>query len=635
MRATFYEALEIPATAESPTIRSALRAVLRRFWSVPRDPSGDTEEAIRFVALGAAILTDDNRRAEYDLSARRGASVNPWRVTDDGAPLGDSHAMGAAAQANGESGQLTVATSEPRTLPAVHALTEPLPEHTLWSSGVTYGLAALALVVGCLWTYFSVNLWLDTVPSMLAMVVGLFASVFYALQAKIVVSELSGFTLSRLAITKWRRETSVFVGNPPPQQDTAWIFRLRVMELTRSAAGYSSAQHLLLRAIARTADYAMIAMVVWFATFLMQTIMPESRHAAAIIRSPLLLPIIVVLASIPWDAFFLAKWRTTPGKFLLGVVVACGVTLPDDRADASRASLARARAWVFARDAATFGIWPIALARWQHTLRNFRVSEGSWEAAGDSVSLVRATPVFVRAAGVSLALSFLIGIAAIWADDARSFWGWLTQTATSAKTLASDTISSAIKAVPGTGEKASSVPLETNSASSAPAATSGAVVANPGVITPADASAKGSANASAATPTTVQQTPPPAAPTTKQSAVVIAPPTTAPAKKDASPNPSGEFERQTALAQERRARIERAEKRAAAARSSGSYAGLQGVCERWTEDSPGSAEAWRCLGLAKYQAGAGRDALPALRQALKLEPNDPQVEAAVFRILRP
>jgi cytochrome c-type biogenesis protein CcmH/NrfG len=62
---------------------------------------------------------------------------------------------------------------------------------------------------------------------------------------------------------------------------------------------------------------------------------------------------------------------------------------------------------------------------------------------------------------------------------------------------------------------------------------------------------------------------------------------------------------------------------------------LQGVCERWTEDQPGSAEAWRCLGLARHQAGAGRDALPALRQALKLEPNDAQVEAAILRILRP
>jgi cytochrome c-type biogenesis protein CcmH/NrfG len=39
--------------------------------------------------------------------------------------------------------------------------------------------------------------------------------------------------------------------------------------------------------------------------------------------------------------------------------------------------------------------------------------------------------------------------------------------------------------------------------------------------------------------------------------------------------------------------------------------------------------------LAQQQNGAGRDALPALRQALKLEPKDSQVEAAILRILRP
>ena len=51
-----------------------------------------------------------------------------------------------------------------------------------------------------------------------------------------------------------------------------------------------------------------------------------------------------------------------------------------------------------------------------------------------------------------------------------------------------------------------------------------------------------------------------------------------------------------------------------------------------TAGKPGSLALLR---FAQQQNGAGRDALPALRQALKLEPKDSQVEAAILRILRP
>ena len=93
--------------------------------------------------------------------------------------------------------------------------------------------------------------------------------------------------------------------------------------------------------------------------------------------------------------------------------------------------------------------------------------------------------------------------------------------------------------------------------------------------------------------------------------------------------------KQLNAAQARRNRIDGYARQAEAARKSGNYGGLQASCQRWTEEQPGSAEAWRCYGLALHQNGAGRDALPALRQALKLEPNDAQVEAAILRTLRP
>jgi Flp pilus assembly protein TadD len=111
---------------------------------------------------------------------------------------------------------------------------------------------------------------------------------------------------------------------------------------------------------------------------------------------------------------------------------------------------------------------------------------------------------------------------------------------------------------------------------------------------------------------------------------VPAVPVAAPPAKTADPASAA-----SRIAQERRARIERVEAQVARARQSGSYADLQSSCLRWTDDQPGSAEAWRCLGLARFQAGDAGGALPALRQSLKLEPNDPQVESTILRILRP
>jgi hypothetical protein len=636
MRATFYEALEVQSTADTGTIRAALRAILRRFWSVPRDPSGDTEEAVRFVALGAAILTDDQRREEYDVAARRGANTNPWRVSDDGASMNDSNML---KMEDGSASNLPINHGEPRVLPAVTALTDALPEQTIWTSGFAYGLGALALAMAALFVYFVLGLWLGSVLAMFAMLALLAASVVVALQLKVVTTELSGFTLSRLAITKWRRETSVFVGDPPPQQDTAWIFRLRVMELTRSAAGYSSALHIGIRMIARIVDYALVAILLLLVLWIVGWLIPDLSGLIALLRSPLVLPALVVLFAIPIDSITIAKWRTTPGKFLLGVVVASALTQPDDCPTPDRASLAFSRAIAFAKDVGCFGLWPLALVRWSTHAKKIRLDEGSWEAAGDSVTLVRAAPLFLRAAGVSLALAGAIGVAALWAHDVKTLipkWFDGASTASKKQSTAPVSVPDAVVAAP--------------TPSTPPPATS---VSPPTVAAPATLLATPSSGAETKPPPAVSVPPivvppiaaPAASPPPRSDVTIIqklAPDsgaskaTTPPVAKKTDTAPElSEFEKQSAIAKERRTRIDRAEQRVAAARSSGNYGGLQSVCQRWTEDQPGSAEAWRCLGLAKHQNGAGRDALPALRQAIKLDPNDSQVEAAIFKILRP
>jgi hypothetical protein len=93
--------------------------------------------------------------------------------------------------------------------------------------------------------------------------------------------------------------------------------------------------------------------------------------------------------------------------------------------------------------------------------------------------------------------------------------------------------------------------------------------------------------------------------------------------------------RLSAEANQRRVRIDGYIQQSEAARRTGNFAAVQGVCQRWSVDQPSSAQAWQCLGLAQYQNGAGRDALPALRQSLKLQGHDPAVEAAILKILRP
>ena len=83
-------------------------------------------------------------------------------------------------------------------------------------------------------------------------------------------------SLSRLAIIKWRREGSIFIGLPPPQHDTAWIFKLRLMELTRSAAGFVTATNPWRRLVARLVDYSLVALATYGLIALADAFVPVS-----------------------------------------------------------------------------------------------------------------------------------------------------------------------------------------------------------------------------------------------------------------------------------------------------------------------------------------------------------------------
>jgi len=613
MRNSLYDALEVSPSASTQTIQTALRGVVRRFWSVPRDASGDSEEAVRFAALAGAILVDRIRRKDYDAALNPGVGAGPWRL-----PIGGSAARDAAVEAGStqsrilaESGsevsQVSVEASTPKSLPGVDALADPLADGTAWASPMVWlGLAvALMLVVlGCAWF---VPVWFDGpvsygFVSALVAVAALMMGAFALSRPKEAMGPAAG--LSRLGIIKWRREGSIFIGAPPPQHDTAWIFKLRLMELTRSAAGFVTATNVQRRLFARLTDYALVGMVLYAVLALGDSVINGGEVWFILIRSPFVLPVLVVLATIPLEAFALRTFRTTPGKWLMGLVVVSGVTCPADHRKPSSAQLAWARATRSAWAGAAMGIWPVALFRLASNWRDVRDREAKWDACGDSVVMARPMTLATVATGLAVVLAVVLILASGWRRDYAAAWPYLVTWAATSESSLSRLV------LPKASEPASLVTVPT--------------------VSPAEAAP----SAPVASDLTPVPAPPPAPPPVRKAAP--------PVFKPAAPPPisanDAQVDQQVSAAQARRARIDGYARQVANARRSGgtvNYAGLQGSCQRWTVDQPGSAEAWRCLGLAQFQNGAGRDALPALRQSLKLGSKDPQVEDAILRVLRP
>ena len=96
MRNSLYDALEVNSSSTIDGIKTALRVIVRRFWAVPRDASGDTEEAVRFVALAASILVDPVRRKGYDAVLNSGVAADFSRL-----PIGRRDVGGGAVEEGG------------------------------------------------------------------------------------------------------------------------------------------------------------------------------------------------------------------------------------------------------------------------------------------------------------------------------------------------------------------------------------------------------------------------------------------------------------------------------------------------------------------------------------------------------
>jgi uncharacterized RDD family membrane protein YckC len=631
MRSSIYDALEVSSSAPVHVIQVALRRVVRRFWAVPRDASGDSEEAVRFAALGASILVDTVRRKDYDAALNPGVGAGPWRLPIGGQPTGDGSTGSTNSRVLGEGSvepsQLSIEAKPPTALPGVDALAEPLPDGTAWASPLVFVGVAAAWLLLC---YGFTLRFTETIPALgpgeaLLVATGV-AAVLMAIATWLSRAQepaVAAASLSRLAIIKWRREGSIFIGVPPPQHDTAWIFKLRLMELTRSAAGFVTATSVLRRLAARLIDYALVALVVYFALAAIGAVVHGAEFWFVVLRSPVVLPILVALAAIPAEAAFYRAMRTTPGKWLLGLVPVIGTTRPADHSVPGDAQLAWSRAASAAWSGAALGFWPLSLVRLARHVRLARELETDWDARGDSIVMARPLVATTLATGLMVLVAASLILFSGWRRDYSEALPHLTNPFASIQSLLSGLPGLSRGAPASTSAPAGDA--QTPATAVVPTATEPvASAASPAMPTPTPAPAAETAPAK-----TLPAVPPPP--------VVASPPAAAVATAPSAAKSVAETEmsKQANAAHARRLRIDGYMKQAESARRSGSYGALLGNCQRWTQDQPGSAEAWRCFGLAQYQNGAGRDALPALRQALKLEPNDSQVEAAILKILRP
>ncbi len=598
MRTSLYAAIGVSNSSSTSEIRAALRALVRRFWAVPRDPSGDSEEALRFISLAAGILTDDRRRDNYDVSLSPGVGTGPWRVPFASArqsAADDPTDVPSAAAVDVGVSQLSVGVAREVTLPSVEAFAENFPGET---SRPIVGITAAALVALVLVVIAAlalarewgggpgVGLGLGAAAMAIAALIG-------ATTAQRARQNDGAQSLSHLAVIKWRRDGSVFVGIPPPEQDTAWLFRLRMAELTRSTNGYLVQSVPWRRTLARAFDLALSVWVVALLANVLSWLLPGASGLAIATwsLSPILLPTLAVLLVLAIEPALMARYGWTPGKWLLGLYAVFGVTHVGARSKAEVRTAARRRAWQAAWYGLALGFLPATLLLLKQRWHALRDNEPRWDAASDTVILARPVAWLPATSAALTVLAAFLLATTFWTRNVTAAWN----------------------------------DLSTWLAALRPSASISAPPAQP--AQPAEAAVNG-ARTGPAEPR-AESAPP--SPHGKAPATKTPPPNGKPVD-----NTEARIAQQAAGAQARRARIERAEAAVAAVRrGQGTYGPLQSLCQRWTEDQPGRAEAWRCYGLAQYENGAGTAALPALRTALRLEPKDPEAERAILMILRP
>lgn len=343
MKVTLYEALGVHPTASADEVRAALRGLIRQYYQNTRAEQVETEEALRFINHASCILNDTEKRRQYDQELVSGAHIGamPLRkiaggpmtlLDEERTPFRNSQSLDRVPDI-GDKG------------PAHHfGLTASISRITnslFWQAIV--GMILVMIMFFLLNWAFPDDSWVEqTKRTMIwATLVLLIAAGIYGLVHWLVPrrppsppTELPA-AVAQLAILKWRREKTIFMGAEEPFEDQTWLFRLRMTELERAKNHRISASRPALRLMARLFDYGLWGVVLAGITQSLIAGGILGAELAGILTHPLVAPILITATWVPVETVLLVYLFTTPGKWLFGVYLQFGVSNPYVQQDTS------------------------------------------------------------------------------------------------------------------------------------------------------------------------------------------------------------------------------------------------------------------------------------------------------------
>ena len=598
MRATLYDALGIAPAASDDEVRAALRREIRKYYAKTRDGRGNVEEALRFINHASRILSDPERRANYDidLAASSGtleeriAHVVSTAVAKPQSGIASSLVASLAATAGGSGGKGSRAAGGASARRPLHlGLTErvaSLPRST--SVGMSlcalFGAFIVAAVVlampsDAVTVAKQVLLLLTLTLLALTAVYGVVHGFAWRLRRRAAAGP-PAIPIVDPAILNWRREKSVFLGTSQPQEDASWVFQLRMAEMERAKSGRTSEPHPWNRLGARLFDYALWGLIVVAALTELQVIGILSADAAYWLAHPLLAPIAITASWIPVEALLIAMTQTTPGKWLFGVFLQFSISdayaVHDRRTRFARAAARGFRVWWRGVGCGFPLLAPITIAVAYEKVAQDQ--ETPWDSAEDC--LVTHVPVghLNTATGVAglAAMLWLYGVA--WQQTMSESIGW------------------ARVAVPGR-------------LAVAPALLRGAI--------PRGLDAAREDTAASVAPGDAQQ----------GLAGGETPALSAVAGMPIDPELA-------ALWVERRKQLAFLSVEGPRMLEAGNWAQATELCGAWSNLDLDNAKAWSCLGRALQAQGRHREAVKALRKARQYDPTDGTIDAAINRSQR-
>jgi succinate dehydrogenase hydrophobic anchor subunit len=600
MKATLYEALGISPTASDEDVRASLRRLIRKYYTKTRDGHGNVEEALRFINHASRILSDSDRRRQYDQELAVSAGTTEQKI---------DHVVSHAVAETGEQTDVREATADAEPARALEASLDAamdpalvdLPEQErarthhpgLTERVATFGRSpAVTLVLCVLFGAFiaaaitfvtpadtvsvaqQVLVWATLVLTALAVVYGIVHGVAYV-RRRTVPDGSALQPQTDLAILNWRREKSVFLGTNQPQEDASWIFQLRMAELERAKSGRTSEPRPWPRLVARLFDYAIWGLSLALLLSELRGMHVISDSVGFALGHPLFAPVMITATWIPVEALLMAALGSTPGKWLFGIYLQFAISDAYARRDTQaqlKAALRRAfRVWWEGMACGFPLLAPVLVAvAYEKLTQN---QETDWDFAQD-VLVTHGPPGVIKvttgACGLA-AMLWLYGVA--WHQPMADSIDW-------ARATVADALPSAERikgSLTADGGRIGGISLP----------------AMPSIGVPS----LGAAGAPAAGP-------PPGAPI------------------------DADLDAQFA---ERRARVAALKSEGPRLLRSGNYRRAAELCRAWTELELASADAWRCLGEASQAQGLHQDAINAFRKAKQFDPADRSLDAAIDR----